>query len=84
MASHPHSRSSRSLCRSALNSDRPGRTIPLESIASTPDTNVDRPRNRSYAGFMNLQVPAEVEEGRAAAREGRLLEHGDVAARIKH
>ena len=72
-----------------------------------------------YAGFMNLQVPpeleakltrlaaetgrtadqvaldllassidhdewfrAEVEKGRASAREGRLLEHDDVAARM--
>ena len=82
---------------------------------SPVDTNVDR----SYAGFMNLQVPpeleakltrlaaetgrtvnqvaldllassmdhdewfrAEVEKGRAAAREGRLIEHDDVAARM--
>jgi predicted transcriptional regulator len=27
---------------------------------------------------------AEVEKGRTAAREGRLLEHDDVAARIEH
>jgi len=27
---------------------------------------------------------AEVEKGRTAAREGRLLEHHDVAARIEH
>ena len=27
---------------------------------------------------------AEVEKGRAAADEGRFLEHDDVAARIKH
>ena len=27
---------------------------------------------------------AEIEKGRAAAREGRLLEHDDVAARIDH
>jgi len=82
---------------------------------SPVDTNVDAP----YAGFMNLQVPpeleaklarlaaesgrtadqvaldllassvdhdewfrAEVEKGRAAAQEGRLLEHDDVAARM--
>ena len=82
---------------------------------SPVDTDVDG----SYAGFMNLQVPpeleakltrlaaetgrtvdqvaldllassmdhdewfrAEVEKGRAAAREGRLLEHDDVAARM--
>ena len=84
-----------------------------------PNTNVDKLRNRSYADFMNLQVPpelvakltrlaaetgrtvdqvaldllassmdhdewfrAEVEKGRAAAREGRLIEHDDVAARM--
>ena len=82
-----------------------------------PDTKIDKLRNRSYAGLMNLQVPpeleakltrlaetgrtadqvaldllassvdhdewfrAEVEKGRAAAREGRLIEHDDVAAR---
>ena len=82
-------------------------------------TDIDKLRNRSYAGFMNLQVPpeleakltrlaaetgrtsdqvaldvlvssvdhdewfrAEVEKGRSAAREGRLLEHDDVAARM--
>jgi predicted transcriptional regulator len=27
---------------------------------------------------------AEVEKGRAAAREGRLIEHADVTARIEH
>jgi predicted transcriptional regulator len=79
------------------------------------DSAVDAP----YAGFMNLQVPpeleakltrlaaetgrtadqvaldllaasidhddwfrSEVEKGRASAREGRLLEHDDVAARM--
>jgi predicted transcriptional regulator len=79
------------------------------------DSAIDAP----YAGFMNLQVPpeleakltrlatetgrsvdqvaldllsssidhdewfrAEVEKGRAAAREGKLLEHDDVAARM--
>src|ERR671930_2666595 len=79
------------------------------------DSAVDAP----YAGFMNLQIPpeleakltrlaaetgrtadqvaidllassidhdewfrAEVEKGRAAAREGRLIEHDDVAARM--
>jgi predicted transcriptional regulator len=84
-----------------------------------PDTKIDKLRNRSYAGLMNLQVPpeleakltrlaaetgrtadqvaldllassmdhdewfrAEVEKGRAAAGEGRLLEHDDVAARM--
>jgi predicted transcriptional regulator len=84
-----------------------------------PDTKIDNLPNRSYAGFMNLQVPpeleakltrmaaetgrtadqvaldllassmdhdewfrAEVEKGRAAAGEGRLLEHDDVAARM--
>jgi len=84
-----------------------------------PDTQIDKPWNRSYADFMNLQVPpelearltrlaaetgrtadqvaldllassvdhdewfrAEVEKGRSAAREGRLLEHDDVAARM--
>jgi predicted transcriptional regulator len=88
------------------------------SIPDT-DTHIDKLRNRSYAGLMNLQVPpeleakltrlaaetgrtadqvalellassvdhdewfrAEVEKGRAAAREGRLLEHDDVAARM--
>ena len=82
---------------------------------SAVDTNVGAP----YAGFMNLQVPpeleakltrlaaetgrtadqvaldllassiehdewfrTEVEKGRASAREGRLLEHDDVAARM--
>ena len=82
---------------------------------SAVDTNVDAP----YAGFMNLQVPpeleakltriaaetgrtadqvaldllvssidhdewvrSEVEKGRASAREGRLLEHDDIAARM--
>jgi predicted transcriptional regulator len=82
-------------------------------------TDIDKVRNRSYAGFMNLQVPpeleakltrlaaetgrtadqvaldllansvdhdewfrVEVEKGRAAAREGRLLEHDDVVARM--
>jgi predicted transcriptional regulator len=82
-------------------------------------TDIDKPWNRSYAGFMNLQVPpeleakltrlaaetgrtadqvaldllassvdhdewfrAEIEKGRAAAREGRLIEHDDVAARM--
>ena len=84
-----------------------------------PDTKIDKLRNRSYAGLMNLQVPpeleakltrlaaktgrtadqvaldllassvghdewfrAEVEKGRTAAREGRLIEHDDVAARM--
>ena len=79
------------------------------------DSAIDAP----YAGFMNLQVPpeleakltrlaaetgrtadqvaldllassidhdewfrAEVEKGRTAAREGRLIEHDDVAARM--
>jgi predicted transcriptional regulator len=83
------------------------------------DTDIDKVRNRSYAGLVNLQVPpeleakltrlaaetgrtadqvaldllassidhdewfrAEVEKGRAAAGEGRLLEHDDVAARM--
>ncbi len=82
---------------------------------SSVDTTVEAP----YFGFMNLQVPpdleakltrlaaetgrtpdqvaldllassmdhdewfrAEVEKGRAAAREGRLIEHDDVAARM--
>lgn len=84
-----------------------------------PDTKIDKLRNRSYAGLMNLQVPpeleakltrlaaetgrsvdqvaldllassidheewflSEVEKGRASAREGRLLEHDDIAARM--
>jgi predicted transcriptional regulator len=84
-----------------------------------PDTKIDNLPNRSYAGFMNLQVPpeleakltrlaaetgrtvdqvaldllassmdhdewfrAEVEKGRAAIREGRLLEHDGVASRL--
>ena len=84
-------------------------------MPSSVDTAVEAP----YAGFMNLQVPpeleaklarlaaetgrtadqvaldllassmdhdewfrAEVENGRAAALEGRLLEHDDVAARM--
>ena len=84
-----------------------------------PDTKIDKLRNRSYAGLMNLQVPpeleakltrlaaetgrtvdqvaldllassvdhdewfrAEVEKGRTAAREGKLLEHDDFAARM--
>jgi predicted transcriptional regulator len=84
-------------------------------VQSSVDTAVEAP----YAGFMNLQVPpeleakltrlaaetgrtvdevalellatsmdhdewfrAEVEKGRVAAREGRLLEHDDVAARL--
>jgi predicted transcriptional regulator len=82
---------------------------------SAVDSNVEAP----YAGFMNLQVPpeleakltrlaaetgrtanqvaldllassvdndewfrAEVEKGRAAARDGRLIEHDDIAARM--
>ena len=82
---------------------------------SAVDSHVEAP----YAGFMNLQVPpeleakltrlaaetgrtanqvaldllansvdhdewfrAEVEKGRAAARDGRLIEHDDVAARM--
>jgi predicted transcriptional regulator len=82
-------------------------------------TLIDKLRNRSYAGLMNLQVPpeleakltrlaaetgrsvdqvaldllassidheewfrSEVEKGRASAREGRLLEHDDIAARM--
>ena len=82
-------------------------------------SSVDSTADATYAGFMNLQVPpeleakltrlatetgrsvdqvaldllassidhdewfrAEVEKGRAAAREGRLLEHEDVVARI--
>lgn len=86
-----------------------------------PDTNVDKLRNGSYAAFVNLQVPpeleakltrlaaetgrtvdqvaldllassmdhdewfrAEVEKGRTGAREGKLLERDDVAARIDH
>jgi predicted transcriptional regulator len=86
---------------------------------SIPDTKIDKLRNRSYAGRMNLQVPpeleakltrlaaetgrtaaqvaidllvssvdhdewfrGEVEKGRASAREGRLLEHDDVVARM--
>ena len=85
------------------------------SAQSSVDSSVDAP----YAGFMNLQVPpdleakltrlatetgrsvdqvaldllansidhdewfrTEVEKGCAAAREGRLLEHDDVAARL--
>jgi predicted transcriptional regulator len=84
-----------------------------------PDTKIDKLRNRSYAGFMNLQVPpeleakltrlaaqtgrtvdqvaidllassvdhdewfrGEVEKARTSAREGRLLEHDDVVARM--
>ena len=80
---------------------------------------VDRTFDAPYAGFMNLQVPpelearltrlatetgrsvdqvaldllassidhdewfrSEVEKGRASAREGRLLEHDDVVARM--
>jgi len=80
---------------------------------------IDKLRNGSYAGHMNLQVPpeleakltrlaaetgrtadqvaldllassvdhdewfrAEVEKGRVSAREGRLIEHDDVAARM--
>jgi predicted transcriptional regulator len=82
---------------------------------SAVDSNIEAP----YAGFMDLQVPpeleakltrlaaetgrtvnqvaldllassmdhdewfrAEVEKGRAAAREGRLIEHDDVATRM--
>jgi predicted transcriptional regulator len=80
---------------------------------------IDRAVDAPYAGFMNLQVPpeleakltrlaaetgrtadqvaidllassvdhdewfrGEVEKGRASAREGRLLEHDDVVARM--
>ena len=83
---------------------------------SAVDTNIEAP----YAGFMNLQVPpeleakltrlaaetgrtadqvaldllassidhdewfrSEVEEGRASAREGRMLDHDDVVLRVK-
>jgi predicted transcriptional regulator len=86
-----------------------------EEAKSAVDSNIEAP----YAGFMDLQVPpeleakltrlaaetgrtvnqvaldllassmdhdewfrAEVEKGRAAAREGRLIEHDDVAARM--
>ena len=82
-------------------------------------SSVDRTFDAPYAGFMNLQVPpelearltrlatetgrsvdqvaldllassidhdewfrSEVEKGRASAREGRLLEHDDVVARM--
>jgi predicted transcriptional regulator len=82
-------------------------------------SSVDSVIEATYAGFMNLQVPpeleakltrlatktrrsvdqvaldllassidhdewfrAEVEQGRASAREGRLIEHDDVAARM--
>jgi predicted transcriptional regulator len=82
---------------------------------------VDSALDAPYAGFMNLQVPpeleakltrlaaetgrtadqvaidllassvdhdewfrSEVEKGRASAREGRLLEHDDVVARMDH
>jgi predicted transcriptional regulator len=82
--------------------------LPIDSVVNAP-----------YAGFMNLQVPpeleaklkrlaaetgrtadqvaidllassvdhdewfrGEVEKGRASAREGRLLEHDDVVARM--
>jgi predicted transcriptional regulator len=92
-----------------------GASRPADERKSSVDTAVEAP----YAGFMNLQVPpeleakltrlaaetgrtadqvaldlltssvdhdewfrAEVEKGRASAREGKLLEHDDVAARM--
>lgn len=88
-------------------------------MVTTISRPVDRVIDAPYAGFMNLQVPpeleakltrlaaetgrtadqvaldplassvdhdewfrTEVEKGRAAAREGRLLDHDDVAARM--
>ena len=91
------------------------RRLPTEGGKSAVDSNIEAP----YAGFMDLQVPpeleakltrlaaetgrtvnqvaldllassmdhdewfrAEVEKGRAAAREGRLIEHDDVVARM--
>src|SRR5919197_103457 len=96
------------------------RSLPVQTLREGRFlTDIDKLRNRSYAGLMNLQVPpeleaklarlaaetgrtadqvaldllassvdhdewfrAEVEKGRAAAREGRLIEHDDVAARM--
>lgn len=92
-----------------------GATGPADERKLSVDTAVEAP----YAGFMNLQVPPEleakltrlaaetgrtadqvaldllaasidhdewfrneVEKGRSSAREGRLLEHDDVAARM--
>ena len=97
---------------------------PLQPVAQADKRVRDRPAVDSvvdapYAGFMNLQVPpeleakltrlatetgrsvdqvaldllassidhdewfrTEVEKGRVSAREGRLLEHDDVAARL--
>ena len=88
-------------------------------VANAGQLPIDSAVDAPYAGFMNLQVPpeleaklirlaaetgrtadqvaldllassvdhdewfrAEVEKGRAAAREGRLIEHDDVAARM--
>ena len=89
------------------------------SMANAGQLPIDSAVDAPYAGFMNLQVPpeleakltrlatetgrtvdqvaldllassidhdewfrSEVEKGRAAAREGRMLEHDDVAARM--
>jgi predicted transcriptional regulator len=88
-------------------------------MATRRQSSVDSVVDAPYAGFMNLQVPpeleakltrmaaetgrtadqvaldllassvdhdewfrTEVEKGRASAREGRLIEHDDVAARM--
>jgi predicted transcriptional regulator len=90
-----------------------------KSTSESGSLSVDSAVEALYAGFMNLQVPpeleakltrlaaetgrtadqvaldllassmdhdewfrSEVEKGRAAARDGRLLEHDDVAARM--
>ena len=95
-------------CRGAAFGQRVAQESPVDTAVEAP-----------YAGFMNLQVPpeleakltrlaaetgrtadqvaldllassvdhdewfrAEVEKGRTAAREGRLIEHDDVAARM--
>jgi len=88
-------------------------------VAARGQSSVDSVADATYAGFMNVQVPpeleakltrlatetgrsvdqvaldllsssidhdewfrTEVERGRASAREGRLIEHDDVAARM--
>jgi predicted transcriptional regulator len=95
-------------CRGAAFGQRVAQESPVDTAVEAP-----------YAGFMNLQVPpeleakltrlaaetgrtadqvaldllassvdhdewfrAEVEKGRTAARDGRLIEHDDVAARL--
>lgn len=103
----------------ALDHNRLIRDAARRHLGNEAESSVDSVADAPYAGFVNLQVPpeleakltrlaaetgrsvdqvaldllassidhddwfrSEVEKGRASAREGRLLEHDDVAARM--